>query len=66
LNKGKLKQSLEALPNGAELLLDFTQADFVDPDILEVVLDFARHSALKNIQVTVRRSPHQNYLPELN
>ncbi|MEY2650683.1 MAG: hypothetical protein RL608_1357 [Bacteroidota bacterium] len=66
LNKGKLKQSLEKLPNGTELLVDFTQADFVDPDILDVVHDFASHSELKRIRVTLRRSPHQNYLPDLN
>jgi MFS superfamily sulfate permease-like transporter len=62
LNKGKLKESLEKLPKGCKLLVDFTQADFVDPDILEVVQDFATHSALLGIEVTVRRSPHQDYL----
>jgi MFS superfamily sulfate permease-like transporter len=65
LNKGKLKDSLEKLPKGCKLLVDFTQADFVDPDILEVVHDFATHSALLGIEVTVRRSPHQDYLTNL-
>lgn len=65
LNKGKLKESLEKLPKGCSLLVDFTQADFVDPDMLEVIHDFATHSHLLGIEVTVRRSPHQDYLESL-
>ncbi|MFZ9732701.1 MAG: SulP family inorganic anion transporter [Schleiferiaceae bacterium] len=65
LNKGALKASLEKIPAGAELLVDLTQADFIDPDLVEVIRDFAAHSALKNITVSVRQSPHQNYLNDL-
>lgn len=59
LNKGKLKQSLEQLPADCALLVDISQADFIDPDILEVVADFAMHAPLRGIRISMRRAPKQ-------
>ena len=59
LNKGKLKESLEKLPPGCQLLVDISNADFLDPDIIEVIEDFKAHCALKDIMVSLRRAPDQ-------
>ena len=59
LNKGKLKESLEKLPPGCQLLVDISSADFLDPDIIEVIEDFKAHCALKDIMVSLRRAPNQ-------
>jgi len=59
LNKGKLKESLEKLPPGCQLLVDISNADFLDPDIIEVIEDFKAHCALKDIKVSLRRAPDQ-------
>jgi MFS superfamily sulfate permease-like transporter len=64
LNKGKLKESLEKLPRGCELLVDISQADFIDPDIVEVIHDYATHAGLKGVSVTVRRAAHQSHILE--
>jgi MFS superfamily sulfate permease-like transporter len=62
LNKGKLKESLEKLPSGCSLLVDISQADFIDPDIVEVIHDYATHAGLKEITVTLRRAANQSHI----
>ena len=64
LNKGKLKESLEKLPRGCDLLVDISQADFIDPDIVEVIHDYATHAGLKGVTVSVRRAAHQSHILE--
>jgi len=64
LNKGKLKESLEKLPGGCGLLVDISQADFIDPDIIEVIHDYALHAELKGVTVSVRRAAHQSHILE--
>ena len=64
LNKGKLKASLEKLPSGCGLLVDISQADFIDPDIIEVIHDYALHAELKGVTVSVRRAAHQSHILE--
>jgi MFS superfamily sulfate permease-like transporter len=60
LNKGKLKASLEKLPRGCSLLVDISQADFIDPDIIEVIHDYATHAGLKEVTITLRRAANQS------
>lgn len=64
LNKGKLKESLEKLPRGCQLLVDISRADFLDPDIIEVIQDFRTHSGIKDIQVSIRQAPNQQSIFE--
>jgi len=51
LSKGMLKQRLERIPEGSTLQLDYRQCEFLDADIEEVIEDFKKHSAFKNITV---------------
>ena len=62
LNKGKLKESLEKLPSGCSLLVDISQADFIDPDIVEVIHDYATHAGLKEVTITLRRAANQSHI----
>ena len=62
LNKGKLKASLEKLPRGCSLLVDISQADFIDPDIIEVIHDYATHAGLKEVTITMRRAANQSHI----
>jgi MFS superfamily sulfate permease-like transporter len=62
LNKGKLKESLEKLPGGCGLLVDISQADFIDPDIIEVIGDYALHAELKGVTVSMRRAANQSHI----
>jgi MFS superfamily sulfate permease-like transporter len=51
LNKPILKTKLEHLPENSYVLIDATQADFIDNDIIDVINEFKQHAGLKNIQV---------------
>jgi MFS superfamily sulfate permease-like transporter len=56
LNKPKLKTNLELIPENAYLLIDATQADFIDNDIIDVINEFKQHAGLKNIQVEIKKN----------
>jgi MFS superfamily sulfate permease-like transporter len=56
LNKPNLKTRLELLPEHAYVLIDTTQADFIDIDIIDVINEFKQHAGLKNIQVEVKKN----------
>jgi MFS superfamily sulfate permease-like transporter len=60
LNKGGIKTRLEAIPAGSEVLLDISHADYIDPDVEEVLLDYCAHAHLRNIQVACKRNPTQS------
>ncbi len=62
LNKGKLKESLEKLPSGCSLLVDISKADFIDPDIIEVINDYATHAGLKEVTIILRRAANQSHI----
>ncbi|HAB31379.1 MAG TPA: hypothetical protein DCE13_02435 [Cryomorphaceae bacterium] len=51
LSKGQLKFRLERIPEGATLHLNYTECEFLDADIEEVIQDFHKHSAYKNVTV---------------
>lgn len=59
LNKALLREKLESVPNGADVLIDIANADFIDKDVIEVINDFLLHAHLKNIRVDVRKNPNQ-------
>jgi MFS superfamily sulfate permease-like transporter len=60
LNKGGIKTRLEAIPAGSEVLLDISQADYIDPDVEEVLLDYCAHAHFRNIQVRCKKNPTQS------
>jgi MFS superfamily sulfate permease-like transporter len=56
LNKPSLKTKLELLPENAYVLIDATQADFIDNDIIDVINEFKQHAGLKNIEVEIKKN----------
>ena len=39
-NRASLDNTLRAVPRGGHVLLDATTTDYIDPDILDLILDF--------------------------
>jgi MFS superfamily sulfate permease-like transporter len=51
LIKSELKDRLRAVPAGAYLIIDATKAAYIDHDIEEVIEDFAKSAAFRNIEI---------------
>ncbi|MBS3914733.1 MAG: SulP family inorganic anion transporter [Bacteroidetes bacterium] len=51
LNKIILKNSLENIPNGARVLVDFSSCNFMDHDIAEMIKDFSVHCRKEQIEL---------------
>lgn len=55
LNRGMLERALRDVQPGAHLMLDATQTDYIDPDILSLIRDYKERIAPKyNIEVSLR------------
>ncbi len=48
-NKGAIIQTLELIPEGSRVIIDASGTGFIDPDIVEVLEDFALSHANRNI-----------------
>ena len=55
-NKAQLRRTLQYLPENINLLIDGTEVDFIDNDILTDVEDFCEGASDKGIKVTIRQS----------
>lgn len=56
LNKAKLRRYMEAMPEGAYVIVDGTKAGFIDTDILETIQDFEKTAQHKSITVELKRT----------
>jgi MFS superfamily sulfate permease-like transporter len=56
LNKPIIKRQLEEIPENSSVLIDISRADFIDPDVIEVVEDFQKSAPLKNIRVEIKQN----------
>jgi MFS superfamily sulfate permease-like transporter len=61
LNKPIIKNRLEKVPDDSQVLIDATQADFIDKDIVEIIEDFMLHAPLSNIDVTLKTNPTNDH-----
>ena len=60
LNKATLRKNLRAIPNDTSVVIDATQANFIDNDIYETIEDFIDGAKAKNIHVDLKNiSPHK-------
>jgi MFS superfamily sulfate permease-like transporter len=57
LNKGHLKTTLESIPPQSTLLIDLSSADFVDPDIQDVITEYRHHAHLKHVKLRIDNHP---------
>lgn len=54
LNRASLNRKLEALPDGATVVIDATGSDYIDPDIVSLVTRFRDdHAPARNITVSL-------------
>jgi len=55
LNRGMLERALREVKPGSHLMLDATETDYIDPDILSLIRDFKERTAPKfKIEVSLR------------
>jgi MFS superfamily sulfate permease-like transporter len=54
LNKSTLREIFHKIPADSTLVIDGSQANFVDHDIMETIRDFSEASKIKNIQVELK------------
>lgn len=54
LNRARLSRALEEIPDGGHVLLDARNTDYIDPDILDLINDFANQTApARGMQVSL-------------
>jgi MFS superfamily sulfate permease-like transporter len=61
LNKPILKGELGKIPDDAYVLIDLSKADFVDNDIIEVIEDFQKNAAARNITIEIKENQSKTY-----
>lgn len=54
LNKGNIMQSLRRIPEGSELVIDYTKSAVIDHDVKELIEDFRENAHSKNITLTIK------------
>ena len=52
LNKATLGETLERIPEGSKLVIDGTEAKFIDQDVIDLIEEFKKESELKSIEVS--------------
>ncbi|MBS1773135.1 MAG: SulP family inorganic anion transporter [Bacteroidetes bacterium] len=54
LNKASIKQTLESMPSGISLIIDASQTEYIDFDVLDIIRDFQKSKAPeKNIKLSL-------------
>jgi MFS superfamily sulfate permease-like transporter len=56
LNKAVLRRTFERIPEGATVVIDGGNSQFIDTDIAETIEDFVLNAPGRNIQVELRKS----------
>ncbi|MDI9358145.1 MAG: SulP family inorganic anion transporter [Phycisphaerales bacterium] len=65
LHKPLVRSNLESIPNGAFVIIDTFQCDFMDLDILEEIEEFIEQSDAKNLQIEIRYNAFDKYYKRL-
>ncbi len=63
LNKANLLAHLEAIPPGAEVIIDASQSRYIDHDVLEIIENFNKEAEFKGIRLTLIGLPIEGSLP---
>ncbi|QGZ42299.1 carbonic anhydrase [Pseudoduganella flava] len=53
LNKATIKTALWEIPNGSKVLIDASNADYIDSDVLETIADYRVAAAERDVQLNV-------------
>ena len=66
IHKHELKSTLAKVPNGANVLIDLSQTNFVDLDNVDVINGFVEGAKWRDIDVTLRGDFANNTAPLIN
>lgn len=58
LNKASIMRTLNELPNDSRVVIDASRTNDIDPDVLEIIEDFASSAPDRGIQVELIDFPH--------
>lgn len=65
LNKGSIKQILEQIPQGTIIVIDATNTEYIDYDVLEMIKEFHLNKAAdRNIKMSLIGFKNQYHLPQ--
>lgn len=53
LNKAHIKKTLDAIPKLSEVVIDATRSNYIDYDVYEIIQEFSKEAAFKNIRLTL-------------
>lgn len=59
LNKGLVKSILESIPNDTVIVVDTTQLEFMDKDIIDLMNDFMANAATRGIKVEIKKTNNE-------
>ena len=65
LNKGAIQYTLTHLPKDSSVIIDGTQAKYVDPDVLEIIDNFKENAHTKGISVKLEGICEKYEVPSL-
>lgn len=66
LNKGSIKQTLDQIPENSSIVIDASNSEYIDYDVLEVIREFFRiHAPEKNIEVSLIGFRNDYRIPEM-
>jgi MFS superfamily sulfate permease-like transporter len=60
LNKVKLRDALEDIPDDSFLTIDGSHCNFIDYDILEIISEYENKANDRNIKVSLKNIPRVN------
>ncbi len=59
LNRPVIERALRGAAPGTQILLDASNSDYIDPDILAMIRDFVKKSSIHNVTVSLRGFRHK-------
>jgi MFS superfamily sulfate permease-like transporter len=62
LNKLKIKNTLNNIPDGAEVIIDCANSTFLDYDVQQEIKDFCDIAKTKNIKIEFENNSNQNFI----
>jgi MFS superfamily sulfate permease-like transporter len=65
LNKAAIQITLTSLPKGAEVVIDGSNSRYIDPDVLEIIRNFAQNAFTKEITVRLKDIKERYDVPSL-
>jgi len=60
LNKAQILKQLNAIPNGAEVLIDTSKCVFIEHDVIEIIDDFRESAHYRDINLKIYYMQHLN------